>query len=393
MPPSETVRHWKPLLVCPSGDTSRRLANTLAELGVTDVSPLSEYPRMGTIAGLAAERHSNICFLDMHSNSEHALLLIAELSPAMPVVAIFPRNDADLILRALRRGAAEFLAEPATEQVRAILERLSVKRTPAESARLGTVVCVVPGKPGSGASTLAVQLAFELKRKGAARVLLADLDAGCGSIAFQLKLKSDFHVGDAVRDAARLDDDLWGRLTVPYEGVDVLMAPASPIRDLGIGPQMAAELLCFLRPRYDFMILDLPGAGAAAASGWIQLAQEVLVVTSNELAVLHAARRTIEYLEHEGLDRARLRLIVSRYTPRTGLKREYVKAAFGLEPHAVLGADPIAVQDAILEGKPLSKSTAYSRAVDQMARRFQNSSQPIPTKQHSGWLGIFAGRR
>jgi Flp pilus assembly CpaE family ATPase len=39
-------------------------------------------------------------------------------------------------------------------------------------------------------------------------VLLVDLDAMTGSIGFQLKLKSDFSIQDAVEDAARLDDDL-----------------------------------------------------------------------------------------------------------------------------------------------------------------------------------------
>ena len=391
--PEMPVRSWRPLIVCPSGDTARLLSNALAELGVADVSLIHEYPRMGTIAALAAERRSNIGFLDTNSNPEHALLLIAELAPAMPVVAIHARKDADLILRALRSGAAEFLSAPGTELVKEILERLSAKRAPSEMARSGTVFCVVPGKPGSGASTLAAQLACEMKRRGTARVLLADLDASCGSIAFQLKLKSDFHVGDAVRDAARLDDDLWERLTVRCEGVDVLVAPASAARDFAITPPVAAELLGFLRPRYDSVVLDLPGAAGAVATGCALLAQEVLLVTSNELAVLHATRRTMEYLEQEGVERARLRLIVSRYTQRIGLKREDVKAALGVEPYAVLGSDPVAVQGAILEGKPLASSTGYSRAVGQIARQFQNPIQVSGKKRHSGWLGLFGKGR
>ena len=380
-------------MVCPAGDLSRRLCYALSELGMAEVSPVSEYPRMGTIASLGVERKATICFLDTHSNTEHALLLVAELAALMPVVAVHPRNDADVILRALRRGAAEFLADPTAEQVRAILERLSTRRLPAEASKLGAVYGVIPGKPGSGGSTLAVQLACELRRRGAARVLLADLDAGCGSIAFQLKLKSDFNIGDAVRDAGRLDDDLWERLTVHAEGIDVALAPPDARRDMTITPPVATELVAFLRSRYDCVIFDLPGAAFAVASGCALLAQELLLVTSNELAVLHATRRAVEYLEHESVERGRLRLVVSRYVARTGLKREDVQAALGLSPAAVLNADPISVQNAILEGKPVARTTSYGRAVEQLASRLQNSAQPAGTKEHGGWFRLFGKRR
>src|SRR5664279_2100052 len=95
-----------------------RIVAALAELGIGAVTHLPEYPRMGTLAGAAAQAGCNICFLDVASNAEHALLLIAEAAALMPVVALTTRNDADLILRCLHRGAGEFLAEPTAEQLR-----------------------------------------------------------------------------------------------------------------------------------------------------------------------------------------------------------------------------------------------------------------------------------
>jgi len=63
------------------------------------------------------------------------------------------------------------------------------------------------------------------------------------------------------------------------------------------------------------------------------------MVTTNELAALQSTRRALAYLDHAGADRGRLRLVLNRYTPATGLKREDVRTALGLEPFATLSND------------------------------------------------------
>ena len=193
---------WKLLIVCPHAGMSRQIRTAAGDLGL-EVCLVSEYPRPGTLAGLVAQQECNICFLDVASHQEQALQLIAEAAPVAPVVALNPQNDADLILRCLRRGACEFLSDASPEQLTGVLERLGLLRVPMEQTKPATVYCVVPGKGGCGASTLATHLAIEMKRIGGGRVLLVDADCLMASVSFLLKLKSLFHLGDAVRDCLR----------------------------------------------------------------------------------------------------------------------------------------------------------------------------------------------
>ncbi|MBV8730159.1 MAG: P-loop NTPase, partial [Acidobacteriia bacterium] len=172
---------------------SRQILAAVSELGVEEPCVLDTYPRSGTVAGLAAHEQADLCFLDVRSNEEEALALISETAPVMPVVALHPETDADLILRCLRRGACEFLSDGGAEQLRGLLERLNRLRSPAQPEKPAAVYCVTPGKAGCGASTVAVHLAVELKRTGVARVLLVDADYLTSSVGFLLKLKSDFH--------------------------------------------------------------------------------------------------------------------------------------------------------------------------------------------------------
>jgi pilus assembly protein CpaE len=380
--------YWRPLIVCPHPAMARQIRAAMAELGVDCTSWLEEYPQPAAVAGLAAQHQANLCFLDVATHQEQALALISETASSMPVVALNPQNDADLILRCLRRGACEFLSDSSAEQLDGLLERLSRLRAPAQPEKHGTVYCVVPGKPGCGASTVAVQLAVELTRCGASRVLLVDADYLAASVGFLLKLKSDFHLDDAVRDCLRLDDDLWSHLVVPCHGVDVLLAPEHPAPAAIVDRPAAVELVCFWREHYAAVVVDTPGAYGAGGC-LASLSDEILVVTTNELGALHATKRTIECLEQSGAPASRSKLLVTRYTPATGLKAEDVKKALHLPPFALLSNDYETLQNAVLEGQPAPAASRFARSIHDLAEHLQGgSATPRKTAARRGWLSF-----
>ena len=373
------------MIAAPHVAMARAIRATLSQLGINEVQLLTEYPRPGAIAGLVAQQGANICFLDVASAEDEALQLISEAVPMVPVVAMNPVNDADLILRCLRRGACEFVSEATAEQVSGVLARLARLRAPTEPVKPATVYGVLPGKAGCGASTLAAHLALEMKRAGGGTVLLVDADTVAGSIAFLLKLKSAFHLGDAVRDCLRLDADLWSRLVVACQGVDVLTAPENPAAPVGIDRPAAMELICYWREHYERIVFDLPPLGGAG-SDVIPLCDELLLVTTNELAALHATRRAIEWLDQNGVGSAKIKLLVTRYTSATGLHRDDVERALRLAPYALLSNDYDAIQKGVLEGKPVPPGTHYGRSIQEVTAHLLGR-----TKDHKkhGLFGLF----
>jgi Flp pilus assembly CpaE family ATPase len=394
MPPPSTRGRtivWKPLIVCPQPDFHRRMLAALAALSIDHSCTLTQYPPAGAIAALAERSACNICFLDVATDSELAQLLISELAPGVPVVALHPRNDADLILRCLRRGACEFVADPTSEALRGVFERLARTRSDAAHPAAGSIYCVVPGKPGCGASTLAAHLAIEMRGSGVDPVLLVDGDHLTASITFLLKLKPEFHLEDVLRDWSRMDDDLWARLTVPAFGVDVLAAPEDPTTRTQVSRQAAGELCTFWRERYAAVVLDMPDMRAAADCGFAALADVILLVTTNELAALQATGRALRYLDSAAGDRARLRLILNRYTPVTGLKREDVKTALALAPFATLCNDYEVIQTALLDGKPAPGGSRFGASVQALCRELAHKKQP--ERKHSFSLGSLLRRK
>jgi pilus assembly protein CpaE len=382
---------WKPLVICPNGDMLRRAGAMLGELTAGAAVMVTEYPRPGSAAALAAQHGCNICFLDAATNFEQAQKLIAELAPGMPVVALHVRNDAETILRCLRCGACEYLAELAPVTVRGVLERLERARGGAAAPAAGAVYCVVPGKPGCGASTLAVHLAIGMRASGVSPVLLVDADSFAGSIAFQLKLKAEFHLGDVLRDWKRMDDDVWARLTVPAGGVDVLAAPENAAARIDLTRLQAAELCAFWSARYRAVVLDVPDLRFAADGGFTALADVLLLVATGDLTALQATRRGLQYLDQAGGDRTRIRLVLSRHLAEAGLARADVKAVLGLDPFALLPNEFELLQTALLEGKTAPAGSRFAGAVRTLCRQLANRDAPVKEKKKGAWYtGIFS---
>jgi len=222
---------------------------------------------------------------------------------------------------------------------------------------------------------LAVHLAVELQRSQANRVLLVDADYVAASVGFLLKLKSDFHLDDAVRDCLRLDEDFWRHLVLSAHGIDILTAPENPACGVVLDRPAAVELVCFWREHYDAVVLDT--AGVVGAGAWLSsLSDEILLVTTNELGALHATKRSLECLDRAGVPAERVKLIVTRYTPSTGLKLEDFKTALRLTPFALLSNDYDALQDAVLEGRPAPVGTRFGRSIRELAARIKGKDVP-----------------
>ncbi len=176
----------------------------------------------------------DVVLLDLATDPDVACELIrgmASLNLQTQIVGLHVSNDSDAILRSLRMGASEFLYAPFDPEIQAAavarLHRL-LEPAPADEVQPGSIIAFSSAKPGSGASTLAAQTAFALRRATSKRVLLADFDLMGGMIGFYLKLAHTKSLLDALQSANELHESSWPALVAPFDGVDVLAAPETP---------------------------------------------------------------------------------------------------------------------------------------------------------------------
>jgi pilus assembly protein CpaE len=117
---------------------------------------------------------------------------------------------------------------------------------------------------GVGASTLAVNLAWELatrNRKSEPRVCLLDFDFQFGSAATYLDLARREAVYELLSDTAAMDAEAFAQALVTFgERLHVLTAPADLLPLDFIGPEEIKRLIDTARDGFDFVVIDMPGA-------------------------------------------------------------------------------------------------------------------------------------
>jgi pilus assembly protein CpaE len=382
------------LLICPDRRMSTELAAALAsEMPGARRATVDHYPSRAEAAKLVEK--IEFCLLDVASDVTAATGLLSWLgavAPGVPVISLLLANDPDLILRCLRGGADDFLIEPFTaEQLRAVLKKLArVRPGPAVATEDGgKVICIMPGKGACGATTIACNLAFALRRLSGGKVLLADLDGLTGTIAFVLRLKSSYSFVDAVTHTGVLDKDAWRVLVTPCRGIDVLLSPESPV-DCYSEPLDPAALVASSRLGYDFVVIDSGGAHGDWNVGLARLADELLLVTTNELPALHATQRVLAHLEGSGVSRSKPRMVLNRYLARIGLPEDGINQALGAKVFATLPSDYEGVQKALMDGQAAAPATAFGHAITSLARTLTgHGKEAAKVSAFSRLMGMF----
>jgi hypothetical protein len=85
---------------------------------------------------------------------------------------------------------------------------------------------------------------------------------------------------------------------------------------------------------------------------------------------------------------------VNRYQQDFGLSREVIGTALHTEVFDTLPSDYETIQKALMEGKPALSTSAFGKAVLQLAERLggprEKSSKPAPNGSISRLLGLFS---
>jgi pilus assembly protein CpaE len=361
------------------------------------LSRLQLYPSPRDLAGVVGSRITNLVLLDAISDRDQALQLLEELGrmgSTVRVIALLGTNDPDFILRCLRAGAADFLIQPFTaDQLEAAFGKLARVQPANDGAGqdLAKIIAVMPAKGACGATTVASNLAFQWKRVSGKKILLVDLDPLTGNLSFLLKVKSTYSFLDTLQRANELDGDLWSTMVQQVNGVDVLLAPElmlANIQEL----RDPSPILEYARHAYDVVILDTSGVYGEWNLNVARLANELLLVTTNELPALQAAQRALSYLDTNRIGRWKIRLIVNRYLRDVGLSREVIGTALHTDVFDTLSSDYEGVQKSLMDGKPIPTSTVLGKGIAQLVDRLGGKPDGTAKKGSSlsGLLGLFS---
>jgi pilus assembly protein CpaE len=249
--------------------------------------------------------------IDLDADAVAGLALIAALARSRPDIGLLPASrsrEMELVLRAIRAGAREFLTLPvdpagllaavtrAHETVAAASAASTVQvAAPAALNEGPRILALLGASGGVGCTTLAVNLGATLARDPAREVVLVDLDPVLGAVDACLDLVPDQTLADVAKTVDRLDAVLLKRsLTKHSSGLYTLPAPATLEEAAAIDPEAVRRLLERLSQSFPTVILDLSKALHAVDMAALELAHSILLVVALEPASLRNASRLLE---------------------------------------------------------------------------------------------------
>lgn len=306
-------------------------------------------------------------------------------------VVVGPAKDAELILRAMRAGVSEFvLAGDVDHMVQAVRALLS----PADSRSLGRVTTLFAPKGGVGATTLAVNLAGALEKRGE-RTCLLDLDLEMGDVLSFLDLSSSYGLADVVANLHRLDRGLLeASLPRHVSGVHVL-SQSSRIEDAEVVDAPALRrLLDFLRLHYQHVIVDGARGFGELSLAALDASQRILLVVTQEIPSIRNARRCSDLFRRLGYGDDRVRLVVNRHHKKARIPDDLLAETAGLPIAARVGNDYPAVERSIHAGALLTDERGHSQLVRDIAALVELVSDPAvtPARPTSLLRRVFAGK-
>ncbi|MGD0436265.1 MAG: AAA family ATPase [Bryobacteraceae bacterium] len=338
------------------------------------LSEFDAYPSQQALEVRLRQTRPDVILLDLATNLEQACGLIraiVSLNLQTHVVGLHVRNDSDAILRSLRMGASEFLHAPfdAPTQNEALARiRRLLDPSPADQSKPGTIVTFSSAKPGSGASTLAAQTAFALRRATSQRVLLADFDLMGGMIGFYLKLTNTKSLLDALQFADQLNDVVWPSFIAVSDGVDILPAPDTPYVGAVDGVLLHA-LIEHVRASYDWVVIDLPVVFQRLSLLAISESDRAFLVSTAELPSLHLTRKAVNLLEHLGFPKERFQVMINRVNRRDEIAKSDIDRLLNCAIDARIPNDYFSLHRAVTLGQPVDGHGELGKAIDGLAGR------------------------
>lgn len=260
-------------------------------------------------------------------------------SQNVQVVLIAEELKPIVLHRLLRLGAADFVPYPLPEgALREAIERLQTPLAPfapgnpgsggSTQGKAGTVLVVHPLAGGAGATTFAVNLAWELASLGearAARVCILDFDLQTGSVSTYLDISRTEKVYEMLSNTAMMDRDFFLSTLQPFnEKLQVLTAAADMLPLDLVTPDDVERVLTMARAQFDFVVIDMPGTVVQWTETVLNAAEHYYALMELDMRSAQNALRLSRALKAEGLPLEKLRYVLNRaprFTDLSGKSR------------------------------------------------------------------------
>ena len=301
---------------------------------------------------------------------------VAEANPDLLIFAISESTDGQLILQAMRHGIREFLTKPIDESVLAEAFGRVAQRS-VGAGKQGSLITVIGGAGGVGATTLAVNLAVELNELAPGKVVVVDLDHRFGQVATHLDVDPTYSIADLCDTTEQIEQQMVERVLVRHRtGTQVLSRPLHFSQSDSITAAHSVGVLSALTALNEYVVVDGPTRFDFGTKAVLDISDFNLLVVQLVVPTVRSVHRMLEGMREVGFNLDRMRLVCNRIgCEGGGISIDDVGSTLNMPIFAEIPDDWVTVNNAINIGEPLSVAAPKSKvrlAIGEIARHLHD---------------------
>ncbi len=316
------------LAIVDPDDTSRDLLKAML-MDMEMIWLEAEASRYEFFSDVVSQTEPDIGLVVIDNDPDKALDLVSRLgdeSPECSVLVVSSSNDGNLILRAMRAGAKEFLTKPVRiEDLLAAFGRINERgagRGEGKS-RPSQIIAVAGANGGVGTTSIAVNLACALAKDEHNTTALVDLDLCLGDADVFLDAIPDYTLMDVAQNVSRLDFSLLKRsLTKHSSGLFLLPRPVQ-LEDISeISADDLQRVIGLLKATFTHLVLDLSKSYSAIDLVALEMADHILLITQLDLPCLRNVVRLVGSFNEMEEIAGKVKVVVNR----VGFEQSHITA-------------------------------------------------------------------
>lgn len=297
---------------------------------------------------------------DVSDYQEQGLNFISKITSEFNecrVIALSDKPDVDLVIRAMRVGASDFLALPLIkEEFFEVLNKiycdLNLIKPKKSKCR---VITVYSNKGGVGKTSIATNLALELAKITKENVALIDLNFQLGDITTFLDLKPSFNISYMLQNLDKINEDFLLSTLEKYKDTSLYVLADPPyfkqVDD--VSSKDITKLFNILRDTFSYVVVDTSGGFDSKAMTALENSDLVFLATIVNLPAIRNCQRCLELFEKLGFEEDKVQVLINRYMENDEIKAEDVEEVLGKKLYWKIPNNYFTMMSAINKGVPV----------------------------------------
>ena len=309
----------------------------------------------------------DLVIVDISENIEFSLDIVSKLAKqSIPVAVMSVNTGSSVIIKALRKGAIEFLSKPVLKgELKSLVTKFSDTSQDSKDEAC-KVITLYSGKGGSGKTTVATNLALELSKQTGKRTALVDMNFCLGEVSSFLSLKNSFSLSNTLENIEKINSECIVDMFEKYSDTELYLLTESANGEMFSSVAFSKLIKFFkvLKDAFAYVVVDVPTIADDKIMKILQLSDYVLYVTGINLNAIKNAKCCIELLKEKGLDESKLRVLLNRFIENDELSDSEIEAELGLGIYKKIPNNYFTVMAAINKGIPVSEANINSNVAE-----------------------------